>query len=129
MNIGSPNSLMRRITELPEPDEPKTSYNVRTQTPWGLADSATYYGTGIVQYTTPSHGGFHVSAGLLASIPEYLQTADAYADGTRGWYKEDCAWSIVVLCFPERFSGSVRQDAVVIMRKVYPKQFERLCTD
>ena len=90
--VGAPNSIMRWLTELAEPAElPHTDYNVSTSTPWGVAQSATHFGAGIIQYSTASHGGFHVSAGLLPRIPDYLQTADKYAPGTAVWYRRGCS--------------------------------------
>ena len=126
--VGAAGSLMRRLTELPEPTEyfpPLTEDNPRTHTPWGSAQSASHYGRGLIMYSTASHGGFHVSNGLLSRIPDYLQSADKYADGTAGWYEEDCAWAIVVVCIPERFRLEARMDAVRIMQNVYPEQWQR----
>jgi hypothetical protein len=128
--IGSPNSIMRRITEQPEPiEESRTDYNVSTSTPWGVAQTAKHFGRGIVQYSTAGHGGFHVSAGLLKQMPEYLQTADLYASGADGWFEEDCAWAIVAVCFPERFPQQARLDAVRTMQSTYPEQWERFVND
>lgn len=126
--VGAPNSAMRRITEYPEPQtEPRHNYNVRTSTPWGTAQTATYYAHGLVNYSTAGHGGLHVSNGLLKRIPLYMQYADQYATGTAGWYEEDCGWAIVVVCLPEFFSMQMRLDAVRTMQSTYPKQWERFC--
>lgn len=126
--VGAPGSAMRRITEHPEPlGEPLTRYDVSTNTPWGPAQTATYYGDGIVQYSTAGHGGFHVSAGLLRRMPDYLQNADVYANGHAGWFEEDCAWAIVAITYPERFKMQTRLDAVRTMQSTYPKQWEEFC--
>lgn len=126
--IGAPGSAMRRITEPAEPKvESMTNYNVRTQTPWGTAQSATQCGRGIVLYSTASHGGFHVSAELLKQMPEYLRIADKYADGNAGWFEEDCGVALVVISFPERFSMKWRETAIDIMKMVYPDQWKQFC--
>ena len=125
--VGAPNSAMRRITEPAEPSEPRHDYSPRTSTPWGEAQSATYFAKGLIMYSTASHGGFHVSNGLLKRIPDYLQTADAYASGTAGWYEEDCASAIVIVCLPEFFPMEWRMNAVRTMQSTYPKQWERFC--
>jgi len=122
--IGAPNSIMRKLTSLPEPQEGMTRYDVSTSTPWGAAQSAKNYGTGIVQYSTASHGGFHVSRRLLLQMAEDMR-GDAYAP--LGWFEEDCAWSLVALAFPERFPLQARWDALDTARRYYPRQYERLC--
>jgi len=126
--VGAPNSAMRRITEHPEPTHPPAvDYTVTTNTPWGTAQSATYYTKGLIMYSTAGHGGFHVSNGLLKRIPEYLQTADQYSDGRIGWFEEDCASAIVIVCLPEFFPMDWRMNAVSTMRSFYPKQWEQFC--
>ena len=122
--IGAPNSLMRKLTSLPEPEAHVTRYDVSTSTPWGTAQSAKSFGRGIVLYSTAGHGGFHVSNGLLRKMAEDMR-GDAYAP--LGWFEEDCAWSLVVLSFPERFSLQARLDAVSTARTYYPQQFQRIC--
>lgn len=125
--IGSPGSAMRRLTEHPEPAEPLTRYDVSTSTPWGSAQSATYYAEGIIFYGTASHGGFHLSKVALRRVPEYLQVADKYADGMAGWYEEDCASAIVVICFPELFKAEWRENAIRTMRHTYPEAWAEFC--
>jgi hypothetical protein len=125
--VGALESAMHRIMTPPEPAEPHTKYNVHTSTPWGAAQAATYFGTGIVMYSTAGHGGFHVAAGLLKSMPDYLQRADRYADGTAGWFEEDCAWSIVVISFPDRFNAKTRESAISTMQSTYPEAWQRFC--
>lgn len=126
--IGAPNSYMRRITTLPEPFAP-AEHEARTSTPWGTAQWATSYGAGVIHYSTASHGGFHVSPSLLASIPAYLQTADKYADGTAGWFEEDAAWAIVTVCFPELFTLEQRHDAIAVMQRYYSEPWTRFLTE
>ena len=123
--IGAPNSLMRKLTSLPEPEPTMTRYNVSTSTPWGVAQTARSFGRGIVQYSTAGHGGFHVSSGLLRQMDEDMR-GDKYAP--LGWFEEDCAWSMVVLSFPERFDLQTRLAALDTLRSTYPQQFQRICS-
>lgn len=126
--VGAPGSAMRRITEHPEPtEEPRTRYDVSTDTPWGSAQSAMYFAEGVIFYGTASHGGFHLSKSVLKRVPLYLRIADKYADGMAGWYEEDCASAIVVICFPELFKRDWRDNAVRTMQSTYPKQWEEFC--
>lgn len=126
--IGAPNSAMRRITEPVEPQgEPRRDYRPNKRTPWGEAQSATYYADGVVAYDTAGHGGFHLSKAALRRVPEYLQTADGYADGTAGWFEEDCASAIVVICFPELFPMKWRENAIWTMQHTYPDAWQRFC--
>lgn len=120
-------SVVKRLQEAPDPTEFPTNYNVRTSTPWGTAQTARQYGRGIVQYSTAGHGGFHVSAGLLEQMPESFKTADSYTDGHKGWFEEDCAWSLVVLAFPERFKREWRAEAVRTAQSYYPQVLEEFC--
>jgi len=96
-----------------------------TSTPWGSSQYSKQYGKGIVYYGTAGHGGFHVSATLLVHMPDYLKTADGYADGTKGWFEEDCAWSLVVTAFPGRFDDKMREEAKETLRHTYPEVYER----
>ena len=72
-----------------------TSY----QTPWGVADHAVSFSGHLVFYSTPSHGGFWVSADARRRMPAELANADGSA-----WFEEDCEWCRVALAFPEWFT-------------------------
>ena len=61
-----------------------------TSTPWGAAQTAHKMATGVMSYTTSSHGGIHVSPRLNALIPDYMRIES-------GWYEEDCDWAIPVI--------------------------------
>ncbi len=63
------------------------------RTPWGESQLTTHYDTGIVFYSTASHGGFKLDRARNAQVPNYLRRAG-------GWYEEDCDWAIVALIFP-----------------------------
>ena len=85
------------------------------QTPWGPADFATEYAPGLVLYSTPGHGGFHVSAEWLAQMPEpYRSTVpftQRHGRSGPGWYEEDCDWAIVALSFPQFFTADELETA------------------
>jgi hypothetical protein len=86
--------------------------NKRINTPWGLSDDAgTVIAPGIIAYTTPSHGGYHLSAERLAAMPAALRALRPFS-GSTGWYEEDCDWAIVVLAFPEHFQPAHVRDAI-----------------
>lgn len=90
-----------------------------TSTPWGTADSSKKYARGIIFYTTPSHGGFHVSKTLNASMPSYLRQED-------GWYEEDCEWAKVVTAFPGFFDIKMQLEAERTLRNWYPDAWEHI---
>jgi len=73
-----------------------------THTPWGISDTEKQIAPGIMGYTTPSHGGYHLSAERLAEMPAGWKSVHGYS---AGWYEEDCTWSLVVLAFPEAFDA------------------------
>lgn len=89
-----------------------------TRTPWGTADSSESYGRGIVRYSTPSHGGFHVSPALNEQVPEYMRNAG-------GWYEEDCEWSVVGVVFAYRFMQAQQAAALETLRHWLPDAYER----
>jgi hypothetical protein len=88
-----------------------------TQTPWGKSDSSTKIARGIVSYSTPSHGGIHVSKGLLAKMPEPFRK-------TNGWYEEDCEWCMVALSFQQFFSDENVKAAHQTAKQYFPDQYE-----
>lgn len=59
-----------------------------TKTPWGISDYTTKIAPGIISYSTPSHGGIHLSPTRLKEMPEVLRLES-------GWYEEDCDWCLV----------------------------------
>jgi len=88
-----------------------------TQTPWGKADSSEKIACGIVSYSTPSHGGIHVTQRILEMMPEELWIES-------GWYEEDCDWCLVAVAFPLLFKDSYKQ-ALESMRNWHPDRYEK----
>ena len=89
-------------------EERETTYYPQgrgTITPWGMAQTKTVYGPGVVEYTTASHGGFRVSGSALDRIPQDEQETAWLAGTNPGWFEEDCDWRIVARNLPELFSG------------------------
>ena len=125
--IGAPNSAMRFITTPSDVLLPGTDWNCSTSTPWGTAQSAMRFARGLISYSTAGHGGLHVSSGLLARIPEYMRQAAVYGGGVNGWFEEDCESAIVIVCLPEFFPMTWRENAIGTMQSYYPKQWERFC--
>ena len=90
-----------------------TARSVRTRTPWGRADAATTYAPGIILYSTPSHGGFHLGRRANAVVdPAWRDPA--------GWYEEDCAWAVVAHTYPDLFGASHVAAARRTLRDHYP---------
>jgi len=85
-------------------------------TPWGKPDGIAEIADGITFYSTPSHGGFHLSADRLAKIdPRARACAAKWSHGFgESWFEEDCAASAVVLAFPEYFKPLEVERAMVI---------------
>ncbi len=88
----------------------RKSYSASTHTPWGKADYANQYTRGIIFYGTPSHGGFKVSNGMNAKMPDVLRNED-------GWYEEDCEWAKVAFFLP-----SIVYRSRTCRRKKHPHQ-------
>lgn len=64
-------------------------------TPWGMSQTVTPVTEGIEFHTTPSHGGYFVSAERQAEMPDWMPK--------KVWYEEDCDWAFVALAFPSVF--------------------------
>jgi len=86
-------------------------------TPWGVADYAREYAEGIVFYSTPSHGGFKLSAERLAQMHPALREKD-------GWFEEDCAWAKVAFAFPECFTDEQQEAAIRTLKDWCPDEYE-----
>ena len=76
------------------------------ETPWGIADNVEHIADGIQFVTTPSHGGFRLSAVRNAHVPGIVQDhtfrgLGLIANGS--WYEEDCDAALVPVFFPECF--------------------------
>ena len=81
------------------------------RTPWGESDRVEVITPGLYFITTPSHGGYKVDSPLLDRIPLEWRQASFNGNGLRGWFEEDCDWSMVALTFLELFSDSTKNTA------------------
>lgn len=88
-----------------------------TQTPWGTADYSKRIARGIMSYSTPGHGGIHVTPRILEMMPEELRIES-------GWYEEDCDWCLVAVAFPLMFKDEYKQ-ALDTMRNWHPDRYEK----
>lgn len=95
------------------------------ETPWGVSQYAEAHGEGITFYGTAGHGGFFVEPELNQQIPEYLRRATCNNQGEAGWYEEDCDWSAVAICFPDRFTAQSVEAAKETLRGWQPEAYER----
>jgi hypothetical protein len=88
-------------------------------TPWGGAQGATVYAEGIVEYSTASHGGFHLSPERNAAVHPLLRSDD-------GWYEEDCGWAAVAITFPDLFTAFERRCAETTLKDWFPDAWEAI---
>lgn len=93
-----------------------------TQTPWGRAQYSRQYARGINFYGTAGHGGFRVSAGLQKRLHPSLSKFG-------GWFEEDCEWALVVLSFPEYFSGEEIGKARQTAKDWNPTEYQEITGD
>jgi hypothetical protein len=75
---------------------------MKTYTPWGDPQHIKIVAPGIVEYSTASHGGMHLSASRLAAMPKQFAGFKPFAGP--GWFEEDCDIVVVMLAFPKDFS-------------------------
>ena len=97
----------------------KTEF-VSTSTPWGKADMVTRFAPGINFYSTPGHGGFHLSAKLNKLVPIELRQQSWGGLGLKGWYEEDCDAYIVIVTFSQHFTTEEVTNAREALAKYLP---------
>jgi hypothetical protein len=71
--------------------------------PWGMPDQIEQPFAGVWSISTPSHGGFYVSAERRAAIPAAWLRSSFAGNGLKGWFEEDVDWCIVALAFPDEW--------------------------
>ena len=91
-----------------------------TDSPWGRPDFQKEIAPGIVKLSTPSHGGYHLSAErwaeLVRLMPRFLSWTGAQ------WLEEDCDWAAVPACWPEFFDDDARFDAHRSLSGRHPRE-------
>jgi hypothetical protein len=90
--------------------------DVTTATPWGKADFAYTYARGIISYSCPGHGGFHLSKTRNDRVHSAWRRAD-------GWYEEDVEWAVVALTFPEHFHRDIVRAAQETAKSWLPHEY------
>lgn len=83
-------------------------------TPWGLPDRERTIADGIVFYSTPSHGGIHLSDIRMAEFRQMFPDFKPFRADNVGWFEEDCDWAYVALRWPEHFTPEQVKDALNI---------------
>lgn len=95
----------------------------RITTPWGFADQVEDVAPGVKFASTPSHGGYFLTADRQARMPEYFRDKDA--NTAAGWYEEDCHGAFVALVFEDVASPARRDAARKVVACFYPDLLER----
>lgn len=80
-----------------------------------MADSVQDIGRGVLQVSTPSHGGTFVPDSELAKLPECLRRFKTFTKSPN-WFEEDCDVVIPVLMFPDLFEGWAVQYALTAVK-------------
>lgn len=89
-----------------------------TATPWGPSQTRRNITRGINFYTTASHGGYILSAGMNKRIPEYARNENRA-------YEEDCDWAIVETFLPQYFEAENVIKAKIVLMTWHPDLYER----
>lgn len=95
-------------------------------TPWGTAQHVTEIATGIISYSTASHGGIHLSDERIAEMPKALQDFVPFGGPQPGpgrWFEEDADWSVVALAFPLFFTEGDVQAAHATLKAYRPEVY------
>ncbi len=85
-------------------------------TPWGAADHGVELLPGVVQVSTPSHGGFHLSFHRRAALPLLIQDVPTFCSDPC-WFEEDCDWALVAIGYPALFTDRQLYAAVHTVRQ------------
>lgn len=110
---------MNRTTPIPE--------YCPIYTIWGKADDKpNRIAEGIYHVTTPSHGGYWLSAKRYWDMPEQLRACSFTNDN---WFEEDCSWCAVVLVYPEYFDAEHRNVAANTYNAEYAKKYGQLTSN
>lgn len=98
----------------------------RVPTPWGLSDAGPReLAPGIEIYSTPSHGGIHLSPERMRELPARLHKRSAkYCP--MDWFEEDCEISLVIAGFPQYFTLEQVDQAERMIASYYPEQAREL---
>ncbi|MEX0408732.1 hypothetical protein ABGN05_24105 [Aquibium sp. LZ166] len=98
---------------------PRMSIRSGHSTPWGMADASHRYGEGVIFHSSPSHGGFELSAESNARVHEAWRSPDRF-------YEEDIDWAKVAHAFPQLFTAYERREADITLRNWEPDAYEQI---
>jgi hypothetical protein len=84
-------------------------------TPWGKADYGVELLPGVMQVSTPSHGGFYLSLQRRAALPLLIQEVPTFC-GEPCWFEEDCDWALVAIGYPALFTDRQLYAAVLTVQ-------------
>jgi len=82
-----------------------TDQRTKDATPWGQADNKRIIAPGIIDYSTPGHGGIKLTAALAAKVSRAFPTFETFAGGP--WYEEDCDWGLCRRSIPTVLAAKV----------------------
>jgi len=82
---------------------------MKTYTPWGDSQYTKIVAPGIIEYSTASHGGRHLSASRRLAMPKQFAGFQPFAGA--GWFEEDCDTAVVMLAFPKDFTAAEAKHA------------------
>lgn len=85
---------------------------------WGKIDHLNHIAPGILFVSTPSHGGFLISAERLLAMPEKYRRCSYTKDHH---FEEDCSWCAVVLTWPKLFKPEQVESAQKTFDAFYTK--------
>lgn len=97
----------------------RETVDIGIETPWGWPDHCVRYAEGILSYSTPSHGGFHLDEMRNAAMLDCLRNAD-------GFYEEDEQWAKVATAFPALFTDYEGEHAEKALRDWQPDAWESI---
>jgi hypothetical protein len=76
----------------------------QSHTPWGRADRREKIAEGIIEVSTPSHGGIWLSDDRIAQLPANVTNfvRDNYCGwDSLHWWEEDCDWVVPYIIFKD----------------------------
>ena len=85
------------------------------ETPWGPAYTEEQLAPGIVQVSTPSHGGLKLDAAAQQRIPQDVR--NTFINGP-GWAEEDCEALIVLALLAITVPCMTRPQALTAVRNI-----------
>jgi transposase-like protein len=94
-------------------------------TPWGHSDRVTKIAEGILDVSTPSHGGIKLSLERQAQLPAGIKNFT----GSYTWWEEDCDWVVPFIIFKndiQKFGAAYKfienlSSAYIIAERYHPE--------